>query len=244
MIALETRLAQAQLDRVGRRDPKNRDNRRTAAQLAALVPAIDLKTYFDSAKAPAFEEVNVGWPKFFEALNTTWSETPLDDLKTYVRWRRAERRGADLASKFEQENFAFFQTQLRGIKEQPARWKTCVAATDDSLGHPLGQLYVAKAFGADSKTRMKQLVDALTVALEQDINQLEWMTADTKEEGAREAARAQQEQDRLSRQVARLLQRRRRPRRVRGEQRAAPAGSKWRRTSRSSASPSIARAGA
>ncbi len=180
VIALETRLAQAQLDRVGRRDPKNRDNRRTAAQLAALVPAIDLKTYFDSAKAPAFEDVNVGWPKFFEALNTTWSETPLEDLKTYVRWRLLNAAAPDLASKFEQENFAFFQTQLRGIKEQPARWKTCVAATDDSLGHPLGQLYVAKAFGADSKTRMKQLVDALTVALEQDINQLDWMTADTR----------------------------------------------------------------
>ncbi len=85
-----------------------------------------------------------------------------------------------LASKFEQENFAFFSTQLRGIKEQPPRWKTCVGAVDGNLGEALGQLYVEKAFGADSKARMKALVDALTVALGQDINQLEWMTADTK----------------------------------------------------------------
>ena len=85
-----------------------------------------------------------------------------------------------LASKFEQENFAFFSTQLRGIKEQPPRWQTCAGAVDSSLGEALGQLYVEKAFGADSKARMKALVDALTVALEQDINQLDWMTQETK----------------------------------------------------------------
>ena len=180
VLAFETKLAQAQLDRVGRRDPKNRDNRRTAAELKALVPAVDLKTYFESAKTPAFDAVNVGWPKFFEALNTAWSATPLDDLKTYVRWRLLNAAAPTLASTFEQENFAFFQTQLRGIKEQPARWKTCVAATDQSLGDALGQLYVEKAFGGDSKTRMKTLVEGLTVALEQDINQLEWMTPETK----------------------------------------------------------------
>ena len=180
VLALETRLAEAQLDRVGRRDPKNRDNRRTGDQLQALVPAIDLNTYFDAADAPEFDAVNVGWPKFFEALNTAWTGTPLEDLKTYVRWRLLNASAQMLPGKFEQENFAFFQTHLRGIKEQPARWKTCVAAVDDNLGEALGQLYVEKAFGADSKARMKKLVDALTVALEQDINQLDWMTPETK----------------------------------------------------------------
>ena len=101
----------------------------------------------------------------------------------------------------------FFSAQLRGIKEQPPRWKTCVAAVDDGLGEALGQLYVEKAFGADSKARMNELVDALTVALEQDINQLDWMTPETKAKAHREAAAAGQEQDRLPGQVARLLHR-------------------------------------
>jgi len=180
VLALEIRLAQAQLDRVGRRDPKNRDNRRTATELKAMVPAIDLLAYFSAAQAPAFDAVNVGWPRFFEALNTTWSEAPIDDLKTYVRWRLLNASAPMLPKAFEQENFAFFQTQLRGIKEQAPRWKTCVEAADASLGEPLGQLYVEKAFGANSKQRMKTLVNTLSVALEEDINQLDWMTAETK----------------------------------------------------------------
>ena len=180
VLAFETRLARAQLDRVSRRDPKNRDNRRTKEQLNALVPAVDLNAYFDAADAPGFDAVNVGWPKYFEALSTTWSDTPLDDLETYVRWRLLNASAPMLPERFERENFAFFQTHLRGIKELPARWKSCVAAVDDNLGEALGQLYVDKAFGADSKERMKDLVEALTVALEQDITQLDWMTPETK----------------------------------------------------------------
>ena len=180
VLAFETRLARAQLDRVSRRDPKNRDNRRTKEQLNALVPAVDLNAYFDAADAPGFDAVNVGWPKYFEALSTTWSDTPLDDLETYVRWRLLNASAPMLPERFERENFAFFQTHLRGIKELPARWKSCVAAVDDNLGEALGQLYVDKAFGADSKERMKDLVEALTVALEQDITQLDWMTSETK----------------------------------------------------------------
>ena len=180
VLAVETRLARAELDRVGRRDPKNRDNRRTIDELAALVPAMDLHAYFDAAEAPEFDVVNVGWPKYFQALDATWRETPLSDLKTYVRWRLLNASAPMLAEAFERENFAFFQTRLRGIEQQPARWKTCVAAVDRSLGEALGQLYVEKAFGADSKARMKALVQALTDALEQDINQLDWMTPQTK----------------------------------------------------------------
>ncbi len=180
VLALETRLATAQLDRVARRDPKNRDNRTTQEALAAVVPTFDIKAFFDAAQTPTFADVNVGWPKFFQSLNIVWAETPLDELKTYVRWRRLNEAAPMLASAFEKENFAFFSGTLRGIKEQQPRWKTCVAAVDGNLGEALGQLYVAKAFGADSKARMKALVDALTVALGQDINGLEWMTPDTK----------------------------------------------------------------
>ncbi len=180
VLALETKLASAQLDRVARRDPKNRDNKMTRAAMAALAPSFDFTAYFAAAKAPAFSDVNVGWPKFFQAFETTWSGTPLDDLKTYLRWRVLTASAPMLASKFEKEDFSFFSGTLRGIKDEPARWKTCVNETDGSLGEALGQLYVEKAFGADSKARMKTLVDALTVALGQDIGGLDWMTPETK----------------------------------------------------------------
>jgi len=180
VLAFESKLAHAQLDRISRRDPLKRDHHMTTEALKALTPSFDFAAYFSAAEAPSFTELNVGWPDFFKALDTTWQSASLDDLKTYVRWRLLTTAAPVLAAPFEQANFQFFSGYLRGIKQQPPRWKTCVAAVDDSLGEALGQLYVAKTFGAEGKARMKALVDNLAVALEQDIKTLDWMTPETK----------------------------------------------------------------
>ena len=180
LLALETRLAEAQLDRVSRRDPNKRNNPMTAEALAALAPAFDFRAFFASAEAPRFTSVNVGWPPFFTALETTWRETALDDLKTYVRFHVLNDAAPSLASRFEKAHFDFYSGYLRGIKEQPPRWKTCVASVDGHLGEALGRLYVEQHFGGESKVRMQQLVAELTKALEQDIEQLEWMTPATR----------------------------------------------------------------
>ena len=156
VLAFETKLAQAQLDRISRRDPTKRDHHMTMDSLKGLTPSFDFNAYFSAAEAPSFTELNVGWPDFFKALDTTWQSASLDDLKTYVRWRLLTTASPVLAAPFEQANFQFFSGYLRGIKQQPPRWKTCVAAVDDSLGEALGQLYVAKTFGAEGKARRRR----------------------------------------------------------------------------------------
>jgi endothelin-converting enzyme/putative endopeptidase len=71
---------------------------------------------------------------------------------------------------------------LTGQKEIQARWKRCVELTDNSLGEALGQKYVEITFGADGKQRMLKMVDALEESLDTDIQNLSWMTADTKKQ--------------------------------------------------------------
>jgi endothelin-converting enzyme/putative endopeptidase len=181
VLAFETRLAAAQLDRIARRDPKNRDHRDTRRGLAALAPGFDFEAYFAAAAAPAFTDLNVGWPDFFKQLDAAWQQASLEDLQTWVRWRVLNGSAPSLAAPFERAHFGFFSGYLRGIKEQPPRWKTCATAVDGALGEALGQLYVARAFGPEAKTRMKSLVAALTTALEQDIRTLDWMTPETKQ---------------------------------------------------------------
>ena len=71
VLAFETKLAAAQLDRVGRRDPKNRDNKMTAAALAEMVPSIDLKTYLTAPRrrrSPSQRRM----AGFFKALTASW----------------------------------------------------------------------------------------------------------------------------------------------------------------------------
>src|SRR6478752_5590758 len=87
---------------------------------------------------------------------------------------------ATLSDPFVQENFSFYGQYLNGQKELQPRWKRCVQTTDGLLGEALGKPYVDETFGPEGKQRMLQMVSALEESLGQDIQELEWMTPETK----------------------------------------------------------------
>src|SRR5437879_8478155 len=70
VLAIETDLAKASMDRTLRRDPKNRDHKMKVAELAALAPNFAFSRFFESAGAPRFEELNVVNPDFLDRKST------------------------------------------------------------------------------------------------------------------------------------------------------------------------------
>src|SRR3546814_1735735 len=70
---------------------------------------------------------------------------------------------------------------MRGQEEQKARWKRVLGAIEDQAGEALGQRYVEVAFPPESKARMEQLVRNLRAALKTRIEDLAWMSPDTRE---------------------------------------------------------------
>jgi predicted metalloendopeptidase len=182
VMAIETKLAEASFERVKMRDPKNRDHKMKVADFAALAPNFDLKRYLAASTAPAFDEVNVVPPDFFQKVNGVVASVPIGDWRSYLRWHAVRTAAPNLPKAFVDENFDFFGRYLNGQKEQQVRWKRCTQMADNLLGEALGQPYVAETFGADSKQRMLKMVDALEQALAADISDLPWMTADTKKQ--------------------------------------------------------------
>ncbi|HVO11108.1 MAG TPA: M13 family metallopeptidase [Vicinamibacteria bacterium] len=180
VLRLETSLADAQLDRTALRDPRNRDNPMSVAELRQLAPAYDFAAFFSATGAPAFEKLNVSSRRFFEQSSRLVADTPLADWKTWLRWHMVREAAPYLGRAFVDEDFAFNRQFLQGAKELEPRWKRCVQATDRGLGEALGQLYVEKTFGAEGKARMKVMIEALTAALREDIESLPWMTPETK----------------------------------------------------------------
>ena len=180
VMGIETSLAKVYLDRVSMRDPKNRDNPMTLDDLKKLAPAFDFNAFFAAAKAPAFTKVNVASKPYFEKGNALVEETPISGFKSWLRWHTIRSAAPYLGKAFVAEDFAFNRAYLSGAKEMEPRWKRCTQATDRALGEALGQIYVDKTFGKDGKARMKVMIDALTEALREDIQELPWMTAETK----------------------------------------------------------------
>lgn len=182
VLDIETKLANSTLERVKMRDPKNRDHKMAVSQLSALAPNFEFARFFQSRGAPAFTEVNVVPPDFFKDVNDLLNSVSLDDWKIYLRWHVTDNVAPLLSKSFVEEDFDFTDRYLSGVKEQQPRWKRCVTRTDRALGEALGQPYVAATFGAAGKQRMLKMVAALEGALGNDIQNLDWMTPETRKQ--------------------------------------------------------------
>src|SRR5262249_62265795 len=105
--------------------PKRRPQERRA-----LPPKFRGQNYLPGSQAPPIYALNVTVPDFFKAMAQVLADTPIDDIKTYLRWHVVHSSATILATTFVDENFEFYGKALTGAKELRPRWKRCVQYTD------------------------------------------------------------------------------------------------------------------
>jgi predicted metalloendopeptidase len=182
VMAIETSLAKASMDRVARRDPANTYHKMTVVELERMTPDFDWKQYLSTIGIPPVESLDVAAPDFVKALDALIAGASIADLKTYLRWHVLASHADMLSRAFEEEDFRFNDHILRGTKEMPPRWKRCVRATDRAFGEALGQEFVKVAFNGASKEKALQLVGQIEMEMRKDIDNAKWMTPATKEQ--------------------------------------------------------------
>ena len=180
VMAVELGLAKASLDNVALRDPTATDHTMPAAELQALTPSFDWKAYFAAAGVHP-TSVNVTEPAFFTEVERQLKTTPVADWKAYLTWHVINSAAPSLSQAFVDEDYAFNGKYLAGTQEIKPRWKRCVEATDQLLGEALGKKYTDKYFPPAAKARMQQLVGNLLAAMHDTLEQLDWMSAATKQ---------------------------------------------------------------
>ncbi|MES2559543.1 MAG: M13 family metallopeptidase [Bacteroidota bacterium] len=182
ILEFETALAKASMTRVERRDPDKTYNKKTMDELVALYPNINWKGYFEQTglakKNPS--TFIVGQPLFFEELNKRMSASSIFTLRSYLKWKTISASSAYLSNRFAQESFYFYSTVLTGTKEQKPRWKRTVNQANNLIGELVAQEYVKVAFSEESKRRLNEMVDNLREAFKTRIQNLDWMSAETK----------------------------------------------------------------
>ena len=182
ILNLETKLADASLTRVDRRDPEKTYHKMSRSDLRALTPNWSWDDYFQEIGYNKIDFVDVSAPKFFETMSQALKETPLETWKTYLRWHLVNSTAAYLSDPFVDENFNFNGRVLQGTKELLPRWKRCVSATDRQLGEALGQIYAQKYFPPEAKARAIEMVNHLTEVLHDDLQTLPWMGPATRQQ--------------------------------------------------------------
>jgi putative endopeptidase len=182
VLVIETALAKGSLDRVSRRDPEKVYHKMSKNDLDALTREFRWNRYLTGAGSPEFQDLNVVWPDFFKAMSEEIKDARLEQWKIYLTWHLLHSEAPILPTAFVKENFDFYGKTLTGATELRPRWKRCVDFTDNQLGEALGQKYVDRTFGTEGKQRTLKMVDALEKALDQDLQQLSWMTPATKKQ--------------------------------------------------------------
>jgi putative endopeptidase len=180
VMKIETALAEGSMSRVELRDPDKRYHIMTIAEVEKLSPDYDWKQFLDGIGMGSIPSLNIASPQYVQAVDQQLADEPLPTLKSYLRWHALHAAAPWLSRPFDDENFNFFSATLQGQKEQQPRWKRCTRLTDASLGEAVGQDWVKQNFPPQAKDSMDKLVIALEAALAQDINQLPWMSDETK----------------------------------------------------------------
>jgi putative endopeptidase len=182
VMALETSIASHHWDQVKNRDATLTYNKMDRAQVKALMPAFDWDLYLADGEIPGIvlDSVIVQQPSFFEGLGTILADFDVDAWKAWLKWHIISGAAPYLSDDFTNENFAFFGKTLSGTPELRERWKRAVSMIEGSLGEAVGKVYVQKYFPAEAKARMENLVANLIEAYRISINELAWMSPETK----------------------------------------------------------------
>ncbi|OJZ63566.1 peptidase M13 [Mycobacterium paraffinicum] len=183
IVALEAKLAAAHWDVVKRRDAELSYNLRTFADLQAEGKGFDWTGWASAlgGSPEAFSEVIVRQPDYLTAFADLWGSGDLDDWKRWARWRLIRARASWLTDELVAADFDFYGRLLTGAEQIRERWKRAVSLVEHLMGDSVGKLYVERYFPPGAKARIDALVDNLKAAYRLSINELDWMTPQTRE---------------------------------------------------------------
>ena len=182
ILALETRFAKEHMTKENARNWDENYNKVALEDLAGVMPNFNWDGYLTELRLEEVGSIVVFMTDYLAALDGIITDTDLDTWKTYMCWTALNNTSNRLSTAIDQQNFAFYGTTLSGTEEQQPLWRRGVGVVNGNLGEVVGKVYVKRHFPPEAKERMLELVGNLVNAYEKSIKELEWMSAETKEQ--------------------------------------------------------------
>ncbi len=139
----------------------------------------DFEKYIVELGAKVEDTVIVMQPKYYKNLDNALS-ADLSMIKAYLKWDVLNSLAGVMTKELDEQNFAFYGTTMNGTKKQKEDWKRGLNKLTGDLGEILGKAYVEVAFGDEAKAKVNEMVDNLQAALKIRLENLEWMSDETK----------------------------------------------------------------
>lgn len=189
VIAIEKQLAEIQWSRIQNRDRNATYNKLSLAEIQQVAPGFDWAAFLQAAELGNINELVIRQPSYFTAFAKLQTDIPVAQWQTYLKFHLLRANAANLSEPFVQASFEFYGKTLSGQQEQRSREKRAVNVVDSSLGFMVGKEYVARHFKPEAKARMDVMIENLRAAFKEAIDELEWMSAETKVEAQAKLAK-------------------------------------------------------
>ena len=177
---LEYDLATASMNSTESRDLQKQYNPYALADLSTLAPSIDWATYFKGMGITDVDTFIVMQPDFIKKMEEILVANDVALWKNYLTYKTMSNFAGYLNAEMVQTNFDFYGTELSGTTSMRARWKRVLGSTNRYVGEAIGKLYVDAAFPPEAKATAKSMVDNILAAMKVRIDNVDWMTPDTK----------------------------------------------------------------
>ena len=179
VIEIETILAEHKMTREQRRDPMLRYNMYSIDKLESDFNNIAWKDYFKLLGLEV-SGANVASVEFMKFLNDYLPTLEWQKIEDYLVYSIVSNSSGLMNEAFIDANFEMFGKVMSGQEEKKPRWKRAMALPNSMFGEAVGELYVAKYFPKEYKDYMVTLVENLRKSLAKHIDNLTWMSDETK----------------------------------------------------------------
>ena len=177
---LEAKIAKVHSSREDSEDVQKANNPWKREDFAAKAPGLDWGAFFKAAGLEGQSTLIVWQPSAIIGEASLVGSEPLETWKDYLSYQILDDASSLLPSAFVQEWFAFYGKVLSGTPQLRERWKRAVDSCNLALGEAVGQLYVQHYFPPGSKAKVEAMVADLTQAFGKRIDNLPWMSPETK----------------------------------------------------------------
>ena len=161
------------------RDAQKRYNPVAVSDLNKMVKNVDVAAYLKDLGFKA-DTVIIGELKYYQNLDKIINQKNIPVIKEYLTFQLINNATSYLTAELDELSFDFYGRKLRGQKEQRSLDKRGLEFVNGNAGELLGKLYVEQYFPAEAKETCEELVDYLRKSFEVHINNLAWMSPETK----------------------------------------------------------------
>ncbi len=177
---LEYLMAETFYTRIQNRDPNLTYNKIKGSELTTKYPGFNWDNYFKALPIGIPEEINISQVPYFNELDNILTSQDISVVKKYLETYVIRNMSSYLGSAYVNASFELYGKTIQGTQTMQPRWKRVQGTTNGALGEAIGQLFVEKYFPARAKDRMEKLVENLRIGFKQRIENLDWMSDETK----------------------------------------------------------------